>query len=108
MPSVILGFDGFELDLRRYELRRAGRRVTLQRLPMDLLILLVEQQGALVSRDEIVARLWRSPPMFAAGRGINTAIRKVRRALGDPAGRSRFVETVTGKGYRFIAQVSAR
>jgi TolB-like protein/DNA-binding winged helix-turn-helix (wHTH) protein/Tfp pilus assembly protein PilF len=91
-----------ELDLARYELRRRGRAVRLERQPMELLILLVEKQEQLVTRDEIVARLWGANPSVDAERSINTAIRKIRLALGDDPDKPRFVETVIGKGYRFI------
>jgi Tol biopolymer transport system component/DNA-binding winged helix-turn-helix (wHTH) protein len=103
----VLRFDQFELDLNRYELRRAGRRIKLQRVPMELLILLVEQGGSLASRDEIVVRLWGRDVHVDAERSINTAIRKIRQALDDDAANPRFVETVVGKGYRFIAAVSS-
>jgi Tol biopolymer transport system component/DNA-binding winged helix-turn-helix (wHTH) protein len=105
IPSV-MRFADFELDLSRYELRQAGRRVDLQRIPMDLLILLAERDGALVTRDDIVARLWGADALTDTERSINTAIRKIRQALGDDASQSRFVETVVGKGYRFVAPVS--
>ena len=91
-----------ELDLVRYELRRQGRAVRLERQPMDLLILLVDKKDQLVSRDEIVARLWGANPSVDAERSINTAIRKIRLALRDDPEKPRFVETVIGKGYRFV------
>jgi TolB-like protein/DNA-binding winged helix-turn-helix (wHTH) protein/Tfp pilus assembly protein PilF len=91
-----------ELDLVRYELRRKGRAVRLERQPMELLILLVEKKEQLVTRDEIVARLWGANPSVDAERSINTAIRKIRLALGDDPDKPRFVETVIGKGYRFV------
>jgi Tol biopolymer transport system component/DNA-binding winged helix-turn-helix (wHTH) protein len=105
MPGV-LEFGPFALDLDRYELRRAGRSVRLQRVPMELLILLVERRGGLLTRDEIIARLWTANAEVDTELGLNTAIRKVRRALGDHADRPRFVETVVGKGYRFMAAVT--
>ena len=91
-----------ELDLVRYELRRRGRAVRLERQPMELLILLVERKEQLVTRDEIVTRLWGQNPSVDAERSINTAIRKIRLALGDDPEKPRFVETVIGKGYRFV------
>jgi Tol biopolymer transport system component/DNA-binding winged helix-turn-helix (wHTH) protein len=108
VPAPVFEFDRFELDVRRYELRRAGRRLRLQRVPMDLLILLVERNGALVTRDEIVSRLWGPDVAVDTQSSINTAVRKVRQALGDDGEQPRFVETVVGKGYRFIGEVSAR
>lgn len=91
-----------ELDLVRYELRRRGRAVRLERQPMELLILLVEKKEQLVTRDEIVARIWGENPTVDAERSINTAIRKIRLALGDDPEKPKFVETVIGKGYRFV------
>jgi Tol biopolymer transport system component/DNA-binding winged helix-turn-helix (wHTH) protein len=103
----LLSFDRFELDLSRYELRRAGRRIPLQRVPMEILILLVEKEGALASRDEIVARVWSAHVQVDTEHSINTAVRKIRLALHDDPGRPRFVETVVGKGYRFVAPVAS-
>ena len=91
-----------ELDLGRYELRRRGRRVKLERKSMDLLIFLVSRRDQLVPREEIVARLWRSDLFVDTERNINNIVRKIRTALGDDAERPRFVETVVGKGYRFV------
>lgn len=104
---VVLEFDRFELDLDRYELRRAGRKIRLQRVPMDLLILLLERKGGLVTREEIAARVWKGDGHVDTQSSINTAIRKIRQALDDVGDQPRFIETVIGKGYRFIAEVSA-
>jgi len=73
---------------------------------MELLILLISRQGVLVSRDEIVEKLWGESVFIETEHGINTAVRKIRQTLGDNPGRSRFVQTVVGKGYRFVAAVS--
>ena len=89
----------------RYELLRAGRRMKLEKLPMELLILLVEKDGDLVTRQEIVGRLWGADVFLDTEHGINTAIRKVRTVLRDDPERPRFVQTVSGKGYRFIAEL---
>jgi DNA-binding winged helix-turn-helix (wHTH) protein/tetratricopeptide (TPR) repeat protein len=91
-----------ELDLGRYELRRQGRRVKLEKKPMELLILLVGRREQLVSRQEIVTRLWRSDLFIDTETNINNIVRKIRTALGDDSGKQRFLETVVGKGYRFI------
>jgi TolB-like protein/Flp pilus assembly protein TadD len=98
-------FADFELDVAAYELRRGGRPVRLERRPMDLLILLVERRRQLVSRAEIVDRLWGAGVFVDVEMGVNTAIRKVRQALRDPADKPLFVETVPGRGYRFVADV---
>lgn len=94
-----------ELDLGRYELRRRGRRVKLAKKPMELLILLVSRRDQLVSRDDIVARLWRSHLFIDIEPNINNIVRKIRAALGDTSAKPRFLETVIGKGYRFIGPV---
>jgi DNA-binding winged helix-turn-helix (wHTH) protein len=98
-------FSDVELDLGRYELRRAGRRVKLEKKPMDLLIFLVQRRGQLVSRQDIMARLWRSDLFIDTERNINNIVRKVRTALGDHADKPRFLETVVGKGYRFVGPI---
>ena len=98
-------FSDFELNHQRFELRRAGRRIRLERKPMELLILLTEKQGQLVGREEIIERLWGKDLYFDAERGINNAIRKIRAALNDNPEKPRFVETVVGKGYRFIGPI---
>src|SRR5258708_39814661 len=94
--------NDIELDLGRYELRRQGRRVKLEKKPMELLILLVGRREQLVSRREIVAKLWRSDLFIDTEPNINNIVRKIRTSLGDNSARPRFLETVVGKGYRFI------
>jgi TolB-like protein/Flp pilus assembly protein TadD len=103
---VILKFDPYEFDPAAWELRRRGRTVRLERLPMELLLLLVERRGTLVTRQEIAARLWDPNLFHDLDNGIHTAIRKVRQALNDSAQRPAFVQTVSGKGYRFLAPVT--
>ena len=95
----------FELDAARYVLTRNGRAVKLERLPMELLILLVEQRGRIVTRDEIVERLWGKDKFLDVENSINTAIRKLRTAFRDTPERSSFIKTITGKGYLFVAPV---
>src|SRR5271163_3926294 len=94
-----------ELDLGRYELRRHGRRVKLEKKPMELLIFLVSRREQLVSRKDIVAKLWRSDLFIDTEPNINNIVRKIRAALGDNSEKPRFLETVIGKGYRFIGPV---
>lgn len=98
--------DGFELDLGAYELRRKGRAVKLPRIPMEVLLLIVERRGNLVAREEIIQRIWGSEIFVDTDNSINTAIRKIRQALRDDPAEPRFVQTVTGRGYRFIAAVT--
>ena len=94
-----------ELDLGRYELRRLGRRVKLERQPMELLIFLVGRREQLVSREDIVSKLWRSNLFIDTEANINNMVRKIRTALRDDSSKPRFLETVVGKGYRFIGPV---
>jgi TolB-like protein/DNA-binding winged helix-turn-helix (wHTH) protein len=100
----VIKFKEFELDCDRYELRRNGRAVKLEKLPMELLILLVAKKGHLVTRLEIIECLWGNEVFIDSEHGINTAVRKLRQALRDDPQSPRFVETVTGKGYRFVVQ----
>ncbi len=105
MRTTKPGLREIELDLGRYELRRQGRRVKLEKKPMELLIFLVGRREQLVSRQEIVAKLWRSDLFIDTEPNINNIVRKIRTALGDDSARPRFLETVVGKGYRFIGPV---
>jgi TolB-like protein/DNA-binding winged helix-turn-helix (wHTH) protein len=101
-------FAEFQLDCASFELRRQGRtqkseRISLERIPMELLILLLERQGSVVTRQEIVDRLWGKDVFVDTEHGINTAVRKIRQALRDDPDQPRFILTVSGKGYRFVA-----
>src|ERR1039458_3211568 len=102
----MLKFSDFELDERAYELRRAGRALKLERIPMDLLCLLARNAGQLVSRDAIIEKLWGKDVFLDTDNGINTAVRKIRQILSDDPRNPRFVQTVPGKGYRFAAPVT--
>src|SRR5215469_12115890 len=105
MFKGICRFDEFELDQSAYQLRRDGRSLKLERIPLDLLFLLVDQRGQLVTREEILERIWGKGVFFDVDNAINSAVRKLRRALGDNPDAPRFVVTVPSKGYRFIADV---
>jgi TolB-like protein/DNA-binding winged helix-turn-helix (wHTH) protein/Flp pilus assembly protein TadD len=98
-------FGEFTLDQSRYRLQRGERLLRLEKLPMELLILLVERRGELISREEIAERLWGKGVFLDIDHSINTAIRKIRLVLRDDPEKPRFVETVVGKGYRFAAPV---
>ena len=104
-PRTTVRFGDFVLDGAAYELRRDGRRVRLERQPMDLLVLLVARRGELVSRSQIADTLWGKDVFVDVENGVNTAIRKLRQALRDAPDTPMFIETVPGKGYRFIAPV---
>lgn len=98
-------FSDYVLDSARYELRRGERALKLEKIPMELLILLVEREGALVSREEIIEKIWGKDVFFESDSGINTAVSKLRQALRDDAERPRYIQTVVGKGYRFVAPI---
>lgn len=106
MSAGLIQFDEFSLDCDRYELLRSGRPIKLEKIPMELLILLATKDGHLVTRQEIIARLWGSAVFVDTEHGINTAVRKIRLALKDDPEKPRFVQTVTGKGYRFVAELN--
>ena len=98
--------DDLELDRGAYELRRAGKALRLSRIPMELLLLLVERRGDLVTREEIVARVWGKDVFLDTDNSINAAIRKLRQVLDDDPEQPRFIHTITGRGYRFVALVN--
>jgi predicted ATPase/DNA-binding winged helix-turn-helix (wHTH) protein len=105
-PSDSIRFgEDFDLDLRSYELRRAGRVLRLERIPMELLLLLIERRGLLVSRDQIIDRIWGKDVFLDTDNSINAAIRKIRQVLKDDPEQPRYLQTITGRGYRFIAAV---
>jgi TolB-like protein/DNA-binding winged helix-turn-helix (wHTH) protein len=101
-------FDQFRLTPELYELTRAGRPVRLEKIPFDLLVLLVEHRGELVSREAITAALWGNGGFQDLDQSLNTAIRKVRLALRDSADEPRFIQTVVGRGYRFLPEVGVK
>jgi TolB-like protein/DNA-binding winged helix-turn-helix (wHTH) protein/Flp pilus assembly protein TadD len=104
-PAAALRFGVFEVDLHTGELTKRGMRVRLQEQPFRLLTILLEKPGELVTREELRARLW--PQTWVDfDHGVNKAISKIRQALGDSAENPRFVETVAGRGYRFLADVA--
>src|SRR6476620_10668825 len=97
--------DEFELDLGACELRKNGQAQRLGRIPMELLLLLVQQQGRLVTREKIIERVWGKDVFLDTDNSINAAIRKIRQVLEDDPAHPRFVQTLTSRGYRFIAAV---
>ena len=103
--SRVVRFSVFEVDLRVGELRRNGIKVKLQNQPFQILAMLLERRGELVTREELRARLWSADTFVDFGNGLNSAIRRLRDALGDTAENPAFVETLGGRGYRFIAAV---
>jgi TolB-like protein/DNA-binding winged helix-turn-helix (wHTH) protein/Flp pilus assembly protein TadD len=102
-----LCFGVFEVDLRAGELRKRGLRVRLQEQPFQVLAMLLDHAGQVVSREELQKKLWPAETFVDFDHGLNKAINKIREALGDSAESPRFVETVARRGYRFLADVRA-
>jgi TolB-like protein/DNA-binding winged helix-turn-helix (wHTH) protein len=107
MLQSCVRFDEFELDTESCELLRAGHRVRLERIPMQLLMLLLENRGKLVRREAIIERLWGGNIFVEAEHSINTAVNKLRAILRDDPRNPQFIRTVVGQGYCFIAAVKA-
>src|SRR6266849_3033032 len=107
MNPTKLKFGDFELDAAGYELSRSGRAIKLERIPMELLLLLVNRRGQLVTRDEILEKLWGKDTFLDVDNSINTAISKIRVVLKDNPESPAFIKTVSGKGYRFIASIAS-
>lgn len=100
-----LRFGVFEVDLRGGELRKHGLRIRLQTQPFQVLAMLLEHPGEVVSREELQRMLWPADTFVDFDHGLNKAINKIREALGDSADSPRYVETVARRGYRFLAEV---
>ena len=100
-------FGPFQLEARSGELRKHGVRVRLQEQPLQILIMLLDHPGEVVLREEIERHLWHGGTTVEFDHGINAAIRRLRTALGDTAETPRYVETVSRRGYRFLAPVEA-
>jgi DNA-binding winged helix-turn-helix (wHTH) protein len=101
----IFRFACFEADRECYQLRHDSRKIKLERIPLELLFLLLEHAGKLVPRAQLATRLWGDGVYLDTERSINTTILKLRKALGDDPHHPQFIETIVGKGYRFIAPV---
>src|SRR5215469_14383037 len=106
MSPEVRYFEDFELDPNAYRLLRGSEVIRLERIPLELLSLLVERCGQTVTRDEILGRIWGKGVFIDSEHAINTAVRKIRRALNDDANAPRFIVTIPGKGYRFVAPVA--
>jgi DNA-binding winged helix-turn-helix (wHTH) protein len=104
-PSSIIQFGAFELNRGTGELRKQGTRIRLQPKPMQILCTLLERPGEIVTRDELKSRLWRDDTFVDFESGLNTAVNRLRIALGDSAEYPRYIETSSRCGYRFIASV---
>jgi TolB-like protein/DNA-binding winged helix-turn-helix (wHTH) protein len=105
-PRRIVRFGAFEFDQRTGELRKHGLRIKLQGQPVDVLLMLLERPGEVVTREELQRRLWAADTHVDFEHSLNAAIKRLRAALGDSADSPRFVETIARRGYRFIAPLS--
>jgi cholera toxin transcriptional activator len=107
-PGKIARFGVFELDLAAGELRKSGMKLRLQEQPLQILALLLERAGSVVTREELRQKVWPADTFVDFDHGLNTAVNKLREALGDSASSPRYVETLARRGYRFIAPVQSR
>jgi DNA-binding winged helix-turn-helix (wHTH) protein len=105
MAEKKVRFAEFELDCTRFQLQRNGQPVRLEGVPLQLLVFLAEHACQLVTREQIAQALWGKDVFVDVETGINTAVRKVRMALEDDSAQPRFLQTVVGRGYRFVAEV---
>ena len=98
-------FDAFEVDMRAGEVRKHGIRLKLHRQPFQVLSLLLEHAGDVVTREDLRQKLWPGDTFVDFDTGLNSAVKKLRDALCDSAEEPRYIETLPRRGYRFIAQV---
>src|SRR5918911_2129307 len=99
----LLRFESFELDVRSRELRKGKNRIRLQEQPFEILRMMLERPGDVVTREELARRLWPEGTFVDFEHSLNAAVKRLRAALGDDADNPRFVETLPRRGYRFIA-----
>jgi TolB-like protein/DNA-binding winged helix-turn-helix (wHTH) protein/Tfp pilus assembly protein PilF len=103
IPDILIRFADCELNASAFELRRGRRTVKVERIPLQVLLLLIEEHGRVVTREAIADHVWGKGVFLDVDNGINTAIRKIRQVLNDDPQNPQFVETIPGSGYRFIA-----
>jgi DNA-binding winged helix-turn-helix (wHTH) protein len=103
-PLPLVRFAQFELDSRAGELRKEGRRIKLQEQPLQILAMLLERPGELVTREELRQKLWPADTFVDFDHGLNSAVARLREALNDSAQCPKYIETVTRRGYRFIGK----
>lgn len=107
LPARMVRFATFEVDLQAREVRKGGLKLKLYGQPFEVLAMLLERQGELVSREQLRERLWPTDTFVDFDHGVNTAINRLREALGDSADNPRFIETLPRRGYRFIAPIES-
>jgi DNA-binding winged helix-turn-helix (wHTH) protein len=105
MPEKKVRFAEFELDFGRFQLCRGGSPVRVEGLPLQLLMYLVEHHRQLVTREQIASELWGKDVFVDIEQGINTAVRKIRIALEDDSAQPQYLQTVVGRGYRFVPDI---
>ena len=105
-PARLLRFDIFELDLRAGELRKKGAKLRLQGQPLQVLAILLQRAGDLVTREELRAEIWSADTFVDFDHSLHNAIARLRETLGDSAEEPRYIETLPRRGYKFIAQVN--
>src|SRR5215469_6722774 len=105
--STILRFGTFEADMHAGELRKQGVRIKLQDQPFQVLAVLLQRRGDVVTREELRSQIWPEDTFVDFDNSLNTAINKLREALGDSADNPRFIETLPRRGYRFLAPVTS-
>jgi DNA-binding winged helix-turn-helix (wHTH) protein len=103
--SDVVRFDVFQVDLRAGELYKAGHKIKLQIQPFRALVLMLERPGEVITREEFEKKLWPEDTFVDFDHSLNTAIKKLRQALGDDKEKPRFVETLPKRGYRFIGKL---
>src|SRR6202045_1472671 len=101
----IVRFGAFEVDLKTTEVRKHGMRLKISEQPFQILAILLEKPGEVVTRDELRNRLWQSDTFVDFDHGLNNAVMRLREALGDSSDSPRFIETLPRRGYRFLAHV---
>src|SRR5437867_7323150 len=100
-------FGVFEIDYTNIELRKYGVRLRIQQQPFHILAALLDHPGEVVAREELIARLWPDGTVVDFDRGLNAAVTRLRQVLSDSAETPKYVETIAGRGYRFIAPIEA-
>jgi DNA-binding winged helix-turn-helix (wHTH) protein len=106
-PSPVTRFGVFELDLQSRELRKQGMKIRLQGQPIEILAILLERPGEIVTRDELRKKLWQADTFVDFEQGLNNAMKRLRAALDDNAESPHFIETLPRRGYRFIGAVNS-
>src|SRR3981081_378991 len=108
LPANSMRFGVYEFDLRSGELRKHGIRIKLQDQPCQILAILLEHRGEMVTREELQRRLWPSDTFVDFDHSLNTAVMRLREVLSDSSENPRFIETLPRRGYRFVAPVEER